>query len=527
MLLIVGAPVVAGAQSGTQASAPLSTSAVVAQGTVETLPQAATSTPAPTSTSASASTSTSTSTSASASAIRFLHLSEGAAAASAAASAAAAAVTAGVLPEATAPYAIPPANAPTDGGTEAATDKASNVVTASTTASTTASIPESATESSTASDAAEESGDDGDDRPTLGLMKRSKPLPIMPTGMNESVIRIPLTGAQIDLSLEATLFKPDGPGPFPIIIFNHGKERGDPKQQKRSRPLALAREFVQRGYAVLAPNREGFADSDGSYSEQLCGIEDLGLQQAADVAAAVHYIKQQPYAQANRIVIIGASEGGLASIAYGEQPAAGVVGIVNFSGGLRQDACDTWQQAMVDAFHAYGERSQIPTLWFYGDNDRFWPSTLAPQLFAAYRSGGGRAMLIDFGAYKDNAHRLVGDRDSVPVWWPGIARFLHRLGMPTKVRFAVTPTMWPPASGFAPLNAVNAVPYLDAEGRAGYQNFLEKYPTRAFALSDSGAWSWAEGGDDPVSVALDSCQRNSRDACHLYAIDNTVVWPTR
>jgi dienelactone hydrolase len=350
---------------------------------------------------------------------------------------------------------------------------------------------------------------------------------MMPSGMNESVIRIPLTGAQVDLSLEATLFKPDGDGPFPIVIFNHGKERGDPKQQKRSRPLALAREFVQRGYAVLAPNREGFANSNGSYSEQTCGIEELGLQQAADVAAAVHYIKQQPFAQTNRIVIIGASEGGLASIAYGEQPAAGVLGIVNFSGGLRQDACDTWQQAMIDAFHSYGERSQIQTLWFYGDNDQFWPSSLAPQLFSAYRAGGGKAMMIDFGSYKDNAHRLVGDRDSVPVWWPGVARFLHRLGMPTKVRFAVPRTVIPPATGFAPLQAVDAVPYLDAEGRAGYQNFLEKYPTRAFALSDSGAWSWAEGGDDPVSVALDSCQRNSRDACHLYAVDNAVVWPVR
>lgn len=495
VLLLVAAPIAAKAQGNPQNPLPVPTAAQAAVGIV---PRVAKPTPAPAPLS------------------KLPHQSDAAAAASAAASAAAAAVTAGILVDPPEPVAnaddgismTPAADRVPDRASDARADVAS------------------ATSASAASDA-EDTNDEVDPPVAVGSALRHKPLPAMPPGMNESVIRIPLTGAQINLSLEATLFKPDGPGPFPIVIFNHGKERGDPRQQKRSRPLALAREFVQRGYAVLAPNREGFADSDGNYSEPICGIEELGLQQAADVAAAVHYIKQQPFAQTNRIVIIGASEGGLASIAYGEQPDAGVIGIINFSGGLRQDACDSWQQAMVDAFHGYGERSQIPTLWFYGDNDRFWPSGLAPQLYSAYRSGGGRAMLIDFGSYKDNAHRLVGDRDSVPVWWPGVARFLHRLGMPTKVRFAVTRPVLPPATGYAPLQAVNAVPYLDAEGRAGYQNFLEKYPTRAFALSDSGAWSWAEGGDDPITVALDSCQRNSRDACRLYAIDNTVVWPTR
>jgi hypothetical protein len=43
-------------------------------------------------------------------------------------------------------------------------------------------------------------------------------------------------------------------------------------------------------------------------------------------------------------------------------------------------------------------------------------------------------------------------------------------------------------------------------------------------LSPSGAWSWAEGGDDPMSVALAGCQKQSSDPCKLYAVDNAVVY---
>jgi len=69
------------------------------------------------------------------------------------------------------------------------------------------------------------------------------------------------------------------------------------------------------------------------------------------------------------------------------------------------------------------------------------------------------------------------------------------------------------------------VPYVDATGREAYRKFLSQYPTRAFAVSSSGAWSWAEGGDDPMSVALANCRKENGNApCRLYAVDNQVVW---
>lgn len=344
-------------------------------------------------------------------------------------------------------------------------------------------------------------------------------------GMNETVVTIPGDGGAT--TLETTIFAPDGPGPFPVVIFNHGKERGNPHRQARSRPLAFAREFVRRGYLVVAPNRRGFARSGGTYAEQPCAIDAIGLAQAADIAATVRYVQHRPDADATRIVIAGVSQGGLATLAYGVRPDAGVLGLINFVGGLRQDDCAPWQQALSDAFADYGQRSRLPTLWFYGDNDLFWPQALAQRLLSVYRAGGGTATMMDFGNYKDNAHRLVGDRDAVPIWWPAVEDFLVTLHLPIVPRYPVASTPHPPASDYAPLAAIDAVPYLDDAGQAGYATFLQQYPSRAFALSTSGAWSWAEGGDDPASVALDNCQRNSREPCHLYAVDKDVVWTAR
>lgn len=346
-------------------------------------------------------------------------------------------------------------------------------------------------------------------------------------GMNETVVTIPGDDPTAADALETTLFTPDGNGPFPVVIFNHGKERGDPHLQPRSRPLAFVREFVRRGYMVVAPNRRGFARSSGTYTEQRCAIDANGLEQAADIATTVRYVRHLADADATRIVIVGTSQGGLATLAYGVRPGAGVRGLINFVGGLRQDGCASWQQSMIDAFRDYGQRSRLPTLWFYGDNDLLWPQALAQHLLTVYRAGGGLATMMDFGDYKDNAHRLVGDRDAVPIWWPAVEDFLVALHLPVEARYPVAQTLRPPATGYAPIDAVAAVPYLDDDGREGYATFLHQYPTRAFALSASGAWSWAEGGDDPAAVALDNCQRNSREPCRLYAVDSDVVWNAR
>ncbi|QCP48012.1 hypothetical protein FAZ95_01725 [Trinickia violacea] len=341
--------------------------------------------------------------------------------------------------------------------------------------------------------------------------------------LNEQIIRIPVD-ASGSVTLETTIFKPDGPGPFPMVVFNHGKIQGDPREQTRSRPIAFAREFVRRGYIVVAPNREGFADSGGTYQQAGCDVERNGVAQADDVAATIAFMSKQSYVDAQHIVVAGSSHGGLTTIAYGANAAPGVRGLVNFSGGLRQDACSGWQNNLTQAFETYGENTRVPSLWLYGDNDSVWTPALSAKMYAAYVAHGAKAQLVDFGDYKNDAHRLVVDHDGVGVWWPPVEAFLAHIGMPTSIQYRVDEPSMPKASGYAALDAVNAVPFLDAAGRAGYLNFLKQYPTRAFAVSDSGAWSWAEGGDNPMALAVQNCEKEGAGKCHLYAVNDSVVW---
>ncbi|SAL04685.1 dienelactone hydrolase-like protein [Caballeronia calidae] len=348
-------------------------------------------------------------------------------------------------------------------------------------------------------------------------------LPVVANGLNEAVIHIP----EADISLETTVFKPDGAGPFPMIVFNHGKLPGDSHAQPRNRPVALAREFVRHGYVVVVPNRRGFAGSGGDYVGHGCNVEANGFAQAQDVAATVAYMSEQSYVDKTHIVVAGTSHGGLTTMAYGARDvvaAPGVRGLINFSGGLRQDECAGWQKNLVNAFGNYGEHVRLPSLWLYGENDSVWQGDLSSRMYAAYTSHGARANMVDFGSYKNDAHRLVGDRDGVQIWWPRVKAFLAQIGMPTAVQYQVSEPRMPKATDFADLDSVQSVPFVDESGRAGYRNFLSQYSSRAFAVSDSGAWSWAEGGDDPMSVAIASCQKQSADPCKLYAVNNRVVW---
>ena len=42
--------------------------------------------------------------------------------------------------------------------------------------------------------------------------------------------------------------------------------------------------------------------------------------------------------------------------------------------------------------------------------------------------------------------------------------------------------------------------------------------------SGSGAWCWAEEGEDPDTRALATCAKKSDQPCQLYSVDDYVVW---
>lgn len=349
--------------------------------------------------------------------------------------------------------------------------------------------------------------------------------PVLDPTVNEQVVMLPVVENGKHYRFETTIFMPPGNGPFPLLVMNHGKERGNPANQKRDRFLAMSREFVKRGYAVVVPMRKGFSQSSGSYTDYGCNMKDNGQQQADDIVAVLDAITRQPWVDRERIVVAGQSYGGLATMAFGTRHYPGVRGLLNFAGGLRIDGgnCD-WQGALVSAFGSYGAGTSLPSLWMYGENDSFFNHPLAQRLQEAYQAAGGPSQLIAYGKFKNDAHGMVGSRDGVAIWAPEVERFLGTIGMPTEVTVAIADTPRPPATDFASVDNVGAIPYLTDKGRNGYRDYLMKSTPRAFAISSSGAWSWAEEGDDPASRAVAACQKNSPSACQLYSIDNDVVW---
>ncbi len=344
--------------------------------------------------------------------------------------------------------------------------------------------------------------------------------------INEQIVMLPVVSVNgSHLQFETTIYKPAGEGPFPLLLMNHGKDRGNPNLQRRDRFLAMSREFVKRGYAVAIPMRKGFSKSTGNYSDYGCNMKDNGQLQADDIEAALSALVRESWVDPQHIVVAGQSYGGLATMAFGTRHFPGVRGLLNFAGGLRIDGgnCD-WRASLVTAFASYAGKTALPSLWFYGANDSYFNSVLAGKLAQAYQSAGGRAQLVAFGNFKSDAHGLAGSRDGVAVWWPETERFLQSVGMPTAEVFTLPTRPKLLATNFAAIDNVEAVPYLSEAGRAAYRNFLARSTPRAFALSSSGEWSWAEEGDDPVERVMAACQQSSGAACHLYAVDKDVVW---
>ena len=287
----------------------------------------------------------------------------------------------------------------------------------------------------------------------------------------------------------------------------------------------MAHAFVRRGYAVLVPMRQGFAESTGRYADHGCNMTANGYAHADDIQATVDFARGQAWIDPGRIVIAGQSYGGLATIALGTRQLAGVRGLINIAGGLRDDGpgCD-WKSELVRAFGVYGEKNKIPSLWMYGANDSLFGPTLAARMHTAFVRAGGKARMFDFGIFKRDSHGMIASRDGEKIWWHEAERFLREIGMPTAETVVVDSAPVLPRSGYARVEDSEAVPFLNEQGRAAYRDYLSKMKPRAFAVSPSGAWCWAEEGEAPDKRALETCARKSNQPCSLYSVDDYVVW---
>jgi dienelactone hydrolase len=262
----------------------------------------------------------------------------------------------------------------------------------------------------------------------FSLAVRAEPL-------RESVMRVPVVKDGRAQRIEVTVFKPDGRGPFPIVVLSHGSPRsaGERRADGRLRLAAQSEPFVAMGFAVLVPTRRGYGDSEGEWAEGYgsCASPDYysaGLETARDVRAAVDAVRAEPWADARHVVLAGQSAGGFGSVAASSTAFDGLVGVINFAGGRGSLAPDhvCGESLLVEAMARYGSAARVPELWIYSANDRFFRPSLARRMYDAFVHSGGAAEFVEAPATGLDGHGYFAR--AIDDWAPRVARFVRRVG---------------------------------------------------------------------------------------------------
>ena len=249
--------------------------------------------------------------------------------------------------------------------------------------------------------------------------------------LNEKILRVPMSIPGGEIRLQTTVYKPDGPGPFPLAIISHGvpfEKMLEAEIQLRHRYCLQSEEFVKRGFAVAIPMRRGYGKSGGGKNLATVNIVAFGLQDAQDIQATIDFLSREPYIDGKRIVLVGQSGGGLASLAYGSLGNPNVKGVINFAGGLKRTGVAMWELDMAQAFGMYAKTTKAPSIWFYTENDSYFPPGTAKSAHEAYVKNGGQARFIALPPFKKDGHGLFADFEGRAIWVGEVDRFLAQIG---------------------------------------------------------------------------------------------------
>ncbi len=218
--------------------------------------------------------------------------------------------------------------------------------------------------------------------------------------------------------IAAFMYKPDGPGPHPVIIVIHGGPEGQSRPVFNSTYQFWAKEL---GAAVILPNVRGSSGFGKTYLKLDNGVKREDA--VKDIGALIDWIRTQPSLDAKRIMVYGGSYGGymvLASMVHFNDRLAGgvdLVGISNFNTFLENtaeyrqdlrraeygDEKDPAMRAFLEQISPLRQAHKItkPIFIIQGLNDPRVPYTEAEQILAAVKKNGGVAWYM---AAKDEGH---------------------------------------------------------------------------------------------------------------------------
>ena len=233
--------------------------------------------------------------------------------------------------------------------------------------------------------------------------------------------------------LHFIVHKPSRPGPYPVLIFNHGSSGLglNPDEFKQHTPYqSIANLFTERGWMVIIPHRRGRGDSDGEYKEGLgengySGDVEIALQGVeralTDLDAALDIIQKRSDVDKNNMVIGGHSRGGLLSIALAGKYPGHFKGVLNFVGGWLSESFTTGFQVNSEIANR-GAKAGGNSLWLYSGRDCFYSLAHTQSIFKSFTDHGGKGSFILF----DQAdHDLIWSKFN---WQKAVSGYMHSNG---------------------------------------------------------------------------------------------------
>jgi dienelactone hydrolase len=297
-----------------------------------------------------------------------------------------------------------------------------------------------------------------------GATSHAAPPPRTQGGASALVqIDLPVQGASTDVAgkgiasqpgrrMATQVFKPSGSGPFPILLYAHGRPAYASERALLKRPIHArhVQYWLAKGYAVVAPIRPGYgitggADAESSgvgYAKSGQCLRSPNLVNFAHNASAVQrraldWVREQPWARKDRIVLEGHSAGGLATVALCASNPPGVVGCINFSGGAGGDPVHApgrvcAPEKITQLMREYGHTTQPPSIWLYAPNDLYWGAEPPKQWHAAFNLAAKAARsspstLVQTPPIGSDGHSL--QRAGTAHWGPPLAMWLHKNGL--------------------------------------------------------------------------------------------------
>jgi dienelactone hydrolase len=335
---------------------------------------------------------------------------------------------------------------------------------------------------------------------------------VQPKGMMREAVSIPFReSGSSALRLEALLIRPAASGRYPLVLISHGSPRNKADAKTKTIDWAdwIADDFARRGWIAATVLRRGYGHSDGTLSEGYGSCKQprytaAGLASAQDLLQTISYLQSRPDVDPARVLLLGVSAGGFASVAAASLHPSGLVGVVNFAGGRGSVSSDNVcnPEDLVAAYGSYGRTVRVPSLWIYARNDHFFGPELAQRMFAAFRTSGAPGELIIAPPYKQDGHSLIFGQ---PMWRDAVYGFLKRNGLPS-----TAPSLAPPPGG--------------TEVEQAFAQYLATPDyEKAFVVGRNGAYGWASG-DATLEEALKAARGKCNNHCGtVYALDDTLA----